>query len=238
MQQDTKEQLKVEIPNDPEQTVLLWDLTGGFRAPLPPGFKQKPKLQIFADGRVVSGSNGPQFLNGEMKLERSELQQLLEFVVNEHNFFESSQADIQRMLEGYQSRLADGLTTVLNVDAANQQQQIEVYALFDTARAFPDSDAFKNLLAIEKRLRQIKVMADAGGKKAIEAMVAAANEQLKREVPDMPPFTMSQLSSATRFANGKLTARMFQRKDDVSVNAELIQENPEAEYQVKLTIRK
>lgn len=236
-QESMKKQSDVKslIPDDPEHRLILWDLSGGFRRPLPDDFEKLPTLQIFADGRVVSGANGPELENGEARLSEEELTDLMEFVVDECEFFETSQAELRELLKDYRSPLADGMTTDLNVETVRDQQSISIYALRMAANAFPESEGLQHLSQLEARLKTLKLLADAGGQDGLKTVLEKVNQQLKVEGSDVT-MTPANLVAASRFKDGRLTMRFHQRLEDASTTALVIRQNKEADLEIKITI--
>ena len=72
------------------EPILVFNRSGGMQMRVPATFKPTPEVRIYADGTIKTGANRPQLKTAEGKLERAELLELLDFVVNQNGL---SQAD-------------------------------------------------------------------------------------------------------------------------------------------------
>lgn len=224
------------IPSNSDHRLILWDLTGGLRAPLPDDFEPLPTLQIFADGRVISGSNSPEIENGEMKLDDEALLKLMRFVVDEQRYFETSQEDLRRQLEDHRPALADGLTSEFEVETASNQQSISIYALRMTARAYPDYQPLQRLANIEQRFRELKLIAGAGGPTAIQELLKSVNDQLKDSDPTVAPLSTESLTSAVRYKDGRMMVRFYRKDAENPVSATISRLKVDGPTQVEVKV--
>lgn len=234
--QDQNDRPAYQIPNDPDHLLLQWDMTGGFRAPLPPDFEKKPNLQIYADGRVIAGANSPDYEIGRAKLSAEQLKELFDFIVVQQKFFETSEADIRRKMEGYRSRLADGLTSTFQIELEDLQQSIAVYALSVTARDFKEWEPIQRLKAVEQKLRRIKVFADAGGAEGVQRLLDAANAELKKQDVNDRNFTMEHLTSVNHRTDGRLLASFSNSDGDKPIYATVQRATKKAELTADIRI--
>ncbi len=231
---------KYLFSEDTSIPVITLDIGGGFRAPIQ-DFQREPTLEIYADGRVVGGRNSPVMMIGEAKLSPPELQRLLDFIIEKHNFLETSPENIKQELVGYRSMLADGPTSTVKVFLKDKNNQLSVYALKLTARQLPNAVGVQNLLEIETQLRQVKVLADAGGKQALQELLDSVNAKLRTQLPDQEPLGVPDVRNVQRKADQSLTASFFRKiandPNNRGINATVSRPTADAALSVQLVIQ-
>jgi len=190
------------LPADPQVPVLTLDLSGGLRVPTPADFRRLPLVSVFADGRIVCGSQVPDRPNHVGQLTADELRELLDFVVQQQGLLQITPEQLTEEMQGYRSNLADGPTSTIKLQLQDQSQELSVYALRMTARELPDAPGLQALLAIEQRLRQVKQWGDLGSRAVLDSALQAANEALARELPDANPWIGEHLRRIERPADG------------------------------------
>lgn len=204
-----------EYSTDAKTAVITMDLTGGFRVPVPPDFKRQPWLQVFGDGRIVCGSQVPNLPSNEGRLTPAQLQELANWLVQEQKVLELTAEKISRELEGYQSLMADGLTTSIKIQLAKESREFSVYTLRQTAGDLPDAKGLQVLASIETRLRAVRRLGDIGSQEILDSALQAANQHLEQELPDANPWTTDHLRMVERQPNGGLTLT-FSRAKSIS----------------------
>src|SRR5262249_30177371 len=118
----------VVLPQDPQKTVLLWDV-------------QRPDLQrkseaarvvVRADGTVTVTDPYAASKAGEVKLSLAELQVLLRSIIHEHGFFRLDEKKVSeqvRAARGVAKADAELPTTVIRVCADNREQELRCTGL-------------------------------------------------------------------------------------------------------------
>ncbi len=239
--QDEHVPTKFEYPADPNVPVITFDVTGGFRVPTPPGFQRQPTLQVFADGRIVCGTQSPERQSHEGRLTTAQLQELMEWLVREEKFLELSTEQVTKELTGYQSLMADGPTTTIKVQLAQQSQEHAVYTLKQTARDLPDASGLQALARIETRLRSVKQLGDIGNQQVLDSALALANKHLEQELPDANPWTAAQLRTIQRSPKGGLVLTFSRAKsssgDGYNLMLKLTRATTDAEWQIEFESR-
>lgn len=208
----------------PEESppVVEYSLTGGMpRAPVD-DFVPEPLLRIWDDGRVVVGRTNPQQERCEMQWPVERVQQLLQFIVDEHRFFDADSKAIADAIKatGRPVLLMDGRTTRIVVRADQKEHAVEVYALHFTGREYPEVPMLQHLWQIEKRLKHIVGVCHLGGEKVLKTALDDVNRKLKDEIPDAAPFSAEDFVSASRGRNSTVIAA-FQR-DEVDAEGKVI----------------
>ncbi len=74
----------------------------------------KPRLQIWPSGKVVCGSSSAEIKDVQSQLDAKELNDLLDFIVNEQNFYELTD-------EGIKKSIADAGEKIYIADAPTKQ---------------------------------------------------------------------------------------------------------------------
>jgi len=241
VEQDETVTANIKYPSDPRLAVITMDLTGGFRSPTPPGFERQPWLQIFGDGRIVCGSQTPNRATHEGRLSEPELQKLVQWVVQEQKLLQIKAEQIAQELDGYQPQMADGPTTTIKVQLAEQSHELTVYTLKQTARDLPEAAGLQTLARVEARLRSVKQLGDIGNQEILDSALTVANEHLERELPDANPWTTEHLRTIERTANGGLTLTFSRAKsisgDGYTLMLKLIRRTTSEPWQIEFESR-
>lgn len=200
-------EVKVAFPEDAKTPVLIMDVVGGFRAKLPEGFEPTPALQIYADGRIVTGRKSDLVKEVEGTIDLVELKSLLVFIANDCHFFELTSDSVKEDIESKQAvRIMDAGTTKVEVKLKDHSNSVEVYALPYTAEKFSDVASVASLIAISSRCRQLIAKTRLGSAEEAEAALNAVNKSLATKSAKAPEFTMKHLQFAERFADERRTA--------------------------------
>jgi RNA polymerase sigma factor (sigma-70 family) len=204
----------VQIPEDPQTVVLQMDVRGG----LHPAEGKEPLLTIRADGTAVFGNPQGDSRRLEMKLSRSELEDLLRFAVRQNEILacdtdkldEAIRAEAAR--RGFPAGFRDAPTTTFRIRADGRDHEVHCAALSESlARQFADVPEVGRLRNLQQRLERLVTLMHAGGKEGVATSVKAANDQLRRQFPEAPPLTAADLQSAHQQADGR-TELTFERR--------------------------
>jgi len=243
-----------ELANSPELAfeadqsgaLITFDRFGGLRVPPPKDWKPTPFLTVLPDGTIRSGSDRPGVVPREGKLTREQLYQLLDFVVKQNEFYEADTASIKADMENAGDRImiADALTSKFTVNLKRGSHTVEVYALMFNAEQYSGIPVLQRLLAIEKRLQLEYARVQIGNDAAVQKVLDAVNQELKKKRPDMKPFQRQDIIYAQRKLNGDLTANLMSgivdkktQKWKTQVNANYGKKTGDAEPTVGLYIR-
>ena len=157
------------LPTASDAIVVQWRTIGGLTSDR----SSIADLTIYADGRTVVG---PRFSQGDIvrwQLDRGQIQGLLRFAIDEHNFFgfdeRAVNAEVNAILQQRQASsqevgaiavslgppYVDAGTTVILIAADGQQHEVRFQGLFFAAQDFPEIDALQQLRAVELKLLKI-----------------------------------------------------------------------------------
>ncbi|MBL8797361.1 MAG: sigma-70 family RNA polymerase sigma factor [Planctomycetia bacterium] len=177
----------VELPQDPQAAVLVWDQR---RQDDLPGINDEPQLVIRADGSLVlTDPHGPG-KRIETRLPPADLQDLLRFAIHNQGFFQ---------LDKRQIPSAGRLTTTIHIVADGNDCRLQGA---DLVRYAMTSSAARQLLAIQQRLESLNTWLHAGEHAGVAAALRLANEQLGRQFPDAPLLTANDLHTALQRSDG------------------------------------
>lgn len=209
-----KSEIKIELP-DNKKPVLVMDSKGGFRMQLPKGFQVTPMLQIFADGRVLTGRKSPLVKEVEGHIDSVDLKALLVFIADDCHFFELTservKADIQKKRNG---QLMDAATTEFMVNLKDHSNSVELYALPLAAEEFAEVPSVASLIAIASRCRRIVAMTRLGSEEEASAALNFVNQEIGKKESKAPLFTMEHLQFAEQFVDGRRNATFTQNFND------------------------
>lgn len=199
---------ELEIPESQEEPVLIYDSYGGFRAASPEDLNE-PMLQIYADGRVVRGRRNREFARSEIRLKRTELRELLEFIINENHFFDISTEQIEQQIKATGKRIliADAPSSRFIIHLGDRKNQVDVYALGFIKQQFAELDDLQRLVRIERRLVHLAAVAAAGGEEQVGEMLEMVNQKLKQESPETQALSAEDLTYGIAFADGRRSFR-------------------------------
>ena len=203
--------IKVNLPDDPNAVVLMMDIVGGFRMKLPDGFEETPMLQVYADGRVLTGRKSPLVKEVEGKLDLVELQSLMAFVADDCRFFDITSELLKSEIEASRSgRIMDAGTTQFSVDLKDHSNEVEVYALPNAAEELADAPAVASVVAMASRCRRLISMTRLGSHDEAMRVLDSVNQSLSKKVPTAPPFALENLQYAEQFTDGRRSVTFIQ----------------------------
>jgi hypothetical protein len=217
-----EEKQMIKFPAAKDQPVIVLKYTGGFRAPDPVGFTPSPFLQVFADGRVVTGQNEPKQPIFEVKLDPAEVEKLADFMVNVHKFNELDSKKIAARIEAIpdRMRIADAPMTEITLTTEKGSHTCAVYALGLAAREMKSIEEVGRLFKIEGRLKALHCIATLGLEKA-EALTAEANKFLQTNHPELKlQMTKEDLRWVSKI--GERTQISFIRDDTAEAEGAIV----------------
>ena len=195
------------FPDDAKAPVLTMDVSGGYRAKLPEGFEPSPMLQIFSDGRVVTGRKSDLVKEVEGKLDLVELKSLLVFIADDCHFFELSSESLKTDIESKRAiKIMDAGTTKFEVNLKDNSNDIEVYGLPVVAGQFSEVPSVASMIAITSRCRQLIAKTRLGSDEEANVALNAINKSLATKSPNAPEFTLKNLQFAEQFVDERRSA--------------------------------
>lgn len=203
----------ITLPDSPTAEVISLDFKGGFT---PPRLKNSPSLSILRDGTVLVPDNYGQSEDVKAKLTPAELQELLTFIVDTHQFFEFQPAKVQAAIQNAERpkkikpgelvlvapRVSDAPTTVIKVELKDREHQAQWYALSFEASHHSKVAPLQHLRAIEQRLQRVMTVAHAGGEEEVTRQLKLVNQKVQEQYADAPLLKAEHLLSASRRADG------------------------------------
>ncbi len=200
------------LPQDPAEPVITLDYQGDRLRCIDPA----PTLSILADGRVVMPQSYAHTQAYEDQISDAELQELLDFIIRENQFFDYEEETVEAKLSTLERQpLPIHLsTTVILVNADNQTKEVRCPALGHG----PMVEETTRLLAVKQRLDQLMSVAKLGGKVEVASWLGLANRELSSKYPDATPLISEDLESGARRADGSIHAR-FVRRDDAETTS-------------------
>ncbi|QEG22162.1 hypothetical protein [Mariniblastus fucicola] len=203
--------IEVRMPEDVNTPVLVMDFTGGYRMKLPDGFEPTPNLQIFPDGRVLTGRNTNLVKEVEGQMDLVELQALLAFIADDCRFFDITSESIKADIAAKRKfMMMDAATTKLEVNLRDHSNTVEVYALPQVADKFSDVPSVASMVAIASRCRRIIAETRVGSDEEAEASLTSVNEALLKQKVKAPEFTLEHLQAAEQYVDGRRTISFAQ----------------------------
>lgn len=207
-----KTEIKVRMPDDATKPVLVLDMAGGFRMKDPAGFEPTPMLQIFSDGRVLTGRKSNLVKEVEGKIDLIDLQQLLVFASDDSRFFDLTSEMVKADIEANRSlKIMDAPTTDLEINLKGHSNKVSVYGLPFVPGKLADVPSVTAMLGIVSRCKRIVAQTRLGSDKDAEAAIAAVNKALTEKSADAPKFTLANLQSAEQFVDGRRRVSFVQK---------------------------
>ena len=239
----TAAQDKIELPESETTAVFTMEFSGGLLRPGAEASARRPFLQVFADGRVVTPKVFGDGEVNEFQLNPEQLQDFLNQVVNENQFYELDTDKIKEQIAaaGPIAIIADAPTLELSMELPRGTHAVNAYTPKSTSKQLPKVESVKQIADIEDLGRQLSLVANAGGYEKLERALTKVNEQLKEKGLDL--MTVNELYTC-REKDGILTIN-FNRKyynEDGRwrdwVNAKFTVDGDEENVEIKTNINK
>jgi len=177
----------IRLPEDPSAVVILLEVKDRTPYPWLQCQLQGPFLTVLADGSFRTIEPFCEASGFEGKLTAAELQDVLHFIIGEQQFFgldpkgsyKPSRPDNLRIVTDH------GRTTYVQIQTADRRHETTAY----WGQVPGPVDEIKR---VETRLRRLVAEKKAGKERLMQAL-AVVNQFLKREYPDVMPFTTEDL---------------------------------------------
>ncbi len=195
------------------------DMVGGFRVKPPAGFEPSPMLQVFSDGRVLTGRKSPLVKEVEGQLDLVDLQSLLVFVADDCRFFDITSEMLKADLDANRiGRTMDAGTTMFAVNLKEHSNSISVYALPTLAGKFANVPSVGSMIAIASRCRRVISRTRLGTEKDAMVALQSVNKSIADQDSAVPEFTLENLQFAEQFVDGRRSATFVQEFADGQKN--------------------
>jgi hypothetical protein len=223
------------LPDKPGDILISLDFHGGRIL----AEKNEPHLVLMPDGTVFLGSSAGYCQSDNFKITQAEIQELLEFIIDENQFFTLDPLTIKNSVmssaqsSGRNFSVADAPVTVIRVRADGKDHTVEYYALDFVAQRFPDIENLQQFIAVQRRLQHLASLLQAGGEKALNAYLKTANTLVKQKWPHGPSLEIADLQYASRLESGAIKLRFswkspYPKADGLSFVVVLISHMPDA----------
>jgi hypothetical protein len=221
--------------------VITFDWRGGLA--LQPRIKSEPVLTIRANGTitVVDPFSNVADISGALTAE--ELQDLLKFMVKDHDVFGIREQEIGAAIEAEMKRMgrffgvSDASDTVVRIQLAGQEHEASFNSVRVFAPRFPGIAALGHLLAIESRLTRIVESLRAGGASKIAAALDQANAHLKRTNPGLAPLTADDYLRTLDSGNGRRLMQFLRDQGDNTNLSVTVEYTANQEPSVRVSIQ-
>ncbi len=202
--QDPKKTETSQDPNSKKQTVNNKPIvvpTRTFVTTQP----DDPLIEILADGTVNCGRLNAAALPASSKLTPEQLQELLSFIIEKHKFFEIDDKKSNEFA-ATQNKVdpRNFARFKLTVNTKSKQVSKEIAGIRTLSRIFRDKEDLGHMAAIDKRLNQLFIAINVGGRENMAAILKAVNEQLKKRYKDAPMFGVGDASFITVYGRGAM----------------------------------
>ena len=201
----------LEFAADQQTPIFVYGTSGGMGVRPKANGKMgvAPKLQLFADGRIVV-SGGPGVPDVQGKMSAKEHIEFLNFVVNAAEYYQLDSKAIAKTIGGKKDiKVLDSPSTVFIVELGKRRHDVAVYALWSAIKNFPEDTDIKKLAAIEKHCTRIISNVSLGDRG--EAVLKLVNTKVAELNLGLKPFKLEEMRLANQMGNGRFQAR-FTRK--------------------------
>jgi hypothetical protein len=237
----TAQNAPIRLPADPATPVITFDRRGGLTAPR---IKSTPVLTIRANGEVTVVD--PFRNGGEISgaLTTKELQDLLNFIVTERDFFAIDRGNIDATIQQEMRRsgigfgVDDASDTVIKIRIADQEHETSFNAVSFFASRYPNIAALGNLAAIDSRLGTLVQNFRSGGSDKIAEALAQANASLKRDYPNLAPLTEKNYLRTLESDNGRKLMQFLRDQGDNTNLSVTVQFESNRDTEVRIMIQR
>ena len=201
-----------QLPQNSSAPVITLDYQGNRLTRI----NDAPTLSILANGKVLMPQSYAHTRAYQGQISQLELQQLLDFIIRLNRIFDYDPDMVKRKLSSVRTQPlpAHFSTTVIRVNAANQEKEIR-YAAVGHGPAVTETNRVR---AITKRLEQLMSVVKLGGTAELTNWLNAANQELALKSSSAAPFKAEDLEDAVRREDGSVHVR-FARTDGTSITS-------------------
>ena len=173
---------------------------------------EDPVIEIYADGRVLCGRLDPESNPASSRLEQAQIVDLLDTIINDHQFFSLDSEAIKQAVEK-DSRVDARIERrvprfTITVTANGQQKQLSVDGLRAYAGIVTDSQPLQHAAAIERLLNNLFMTINVGGRENMIAILKMVNEKFDASFRVRPeaitPFTIDDATFIAVQDEGKM----------------------------------
>lgn len=202
----------VALPADPLAVILHWkliDLDGNV---------PDTEVSLHANGLLTASKYHPDLqasVTYERQLNEQTVQELMQYAVHDqqaltiHAQATWKQLKQEYQFEGDQRTPNDTWLTLLKVQTAANERELGWYQLSSSEAWFHEVPAVRQMAALQRRLRNLVLVMEAGGEAAVNRIGQQLTQELRVTYPTLAPFTASNLSNVTYPAGGDARQLVF-----------------------------
>ena len=181
-----------------------------------------PLIEILADGTVRCGRLNAGAVPAKSSLTQDQLQDLLGYILEEKKFYEIDEKKINELPEklGNNINAKSFARFTFTVNLRDKQVQKQFAGIRALSKRFLDNKDLGRIAAIDRRLNELFITINVGGRKNMIAILEAVNTQLKRQKKDAPMFQVGDASFITVYRDG--TMRITFGKSAVNEKGQLL----------------
>ncbi len=166
--------------------------------------QRRPFIEILADGTVNCGVIRQGAVAATSKLTEEQIQNLMRFIVDERKFFEIDEAKIASAMSEKELDTRNFSNYRLMVSYGGKERTINVTGVRSLARAFPELEPLQQAYKIDRRLNQLFVTVNVGGRQNMFEILKLVNEQLKKHNDLAPGFGVDDASFVAVSPDGNM----------------------------------
>ena len=199
----------IEIPSDPNTVILTYNTKGGNRVPTPADFEPTPLVRVFANGMIITGRHNPKRPELEFQLGKEQLEELLQFVVNEKGLSKMTTQGLKDQIEasGKKARVSDAPTDIFSLNLANGKHEVEFYGLQFLRHTHKDIEDIQSLVAIRDKMMFLHARAALGTQEEVDQLVKDLTKAFAKRFSEGEALTLDDLKNASVNKDGSIQAQ-------------------------------
>jgi hypothetical protein len=196
----------IELPADPKTVVISLDYRGA--GPGPGRWSDEPYLVIRADGTATAHNPyGQRVAKDEGIVEARELQELLQFAVQECSFFECDDEQLRKIIAEHTAskklaEAADAGYAIIRIRTRDKDHEVRLYPVSPWNRSpWPDDEQLtlmREMDSFAARLENVFAKLTVSNPKELSTYLQIANDHLKDLHPEQPPLEAEHFHRARR----------------------------------------
>lgn len=172
---------KIHLPRNPSRIVFEFARQDN---------NPDPFLRIYSDGRVVAGKTAERFQKAEYKLSKTKLDGLFQYLVLDQKVHKLNSKQFKRLSrknEFPDSGIATYWKWKINTTKISSKTKVDSPNQFRLMKKQPSH--VRQMLAMEKKVRQLHATAITGGEKKLQKLLKQINRQLEKKFQTKFRFT-------------------------------------------------
>jgi len=156
---------------------------------------EDPMIEIYADGRVECGRLSIGANRATSTLTSDQLQDLMNFVVNDQKFFEIDEDAVVNKIKN-DARIRNSSQRALpqftlTVTTKDQQKQVTIEGIRVFSKILSEFGMLQNAAEIERRLNNLFITINVGGRETMISILDQVNKQFERNIEKVGAFTIN-----------------------------------------------